>query len=61
MVEKVEAGCVWVEPLAEDVVGGEVGEMARVNGVRGERRWGYWYGERDEQGGEYESESEHEQ
>ncbi|GJE90552.1 alpha/beta hydrolase [Phanerochaete sordida] len=46
-----EVGCVWVEALEEGAVQGEVGEMAQVNGVRPERRWGYWYGERDEEGG----------
>ncbi len=36
-------GFVWVEPIPDEYVVGEVREMAEVNGVRPERIGGFWY------------------
>ena len=45
-----QSGFVWVEPVPIDLVTGELAELAAMNGVRSERIWGYWYGERDATG-----------
>ncbi|RPD61110.1 alpha/beta-hydrolase [Lentinus tigrinus ALCF2SS1-7] len=43
-------GFVWVEPIPDEYVVGEVREMAEVNGVKPERIGGFWYGPRGEDG-----------
>ncbi|KAJ4470110.1 alpha/beta-hydrolase [Lentinula aciculospora] len=46
---KEKTGFVWVDPIPKEkgsVVVGEIGEMARVNGVEPVRVSGYWYGRR---------------
>jgi len=43
-------GFAWVDAIPENLVTGELGELARRNQVTPARVFGYWYGARDEQG-----------
>ncbi|THH26381.1 hypothetical protein EUX98_g7807 [Antrodiella citrinella] len=43
-------GFVWVEPIPEDYVVGEIKTMADVNGVKPERICGYWHGKKGADG-----------
>jgi hypothetical protein len=48
--QKEKLGFVWVDPVGEEWVRGEVKEIANVNGIRPAKVWGYWYGKRDGHG-----------
>ncbi|KAF5354485.1 hypothetical protein D9758_012424 [Tetrapyrgos nigripes] len=37
-------GFSFVEPIPEEGIVGDVKEAAQLNGIKPERRWGYWYG-----------------
>ena len=41
--ERKKLGFEWVEMLEEGLIVGEVKEVAEKQGVKGERRGGYWY------------------
>jgi hypothetical protein len=45
-----ESGFVWVDGVPPGLITGEIAEMAKANEVEPMRRYGYWYGARDEQG-----------
>lgn len=46
-----KSGFVWVDPVPEAMIVGEVAELARANNVEPATVSGYWYGARDLQGG----------
>lgn len=45
-----KCGFVWVEPLKDEYVKGDIADMVQCNNVRPERAWGYWMGLRGEDG-----------
>lgn len=45
-----QLGFVWVEPVAGDLIVGEIATMADTNHVRPTRVSGYWYGKKDAAG-----------
>jgi hypothetical protein len=48
--DPAKTGFAWVEPVSDELVVGEVREMARRNDVKPERVSGYWYGARNKEG-----------
>jgi hypothetical protein len=43
-------GFVWVDPLREDMVRGEVAKMAKENDIKPVRVSGYWHGQKNKEG-----------
>ena len=45
-----DTGCVWVEPISDEFVVGEIKLMAEKNQVKPERICGYWHGQKGADG-----------
>lgn len=48
--DNVEEGFVWIEPIPEEFVMGEIKIMADTNNVKPERIYGYWHGQKGASG-----------